>query len=96
LGFCLAKIKRKARIFIYIMIYIINMAEIDVQVKKWGDSLAVVIPKGVVDQENIAVKDSVHLKVEKKVDISDIFGVAKNKAKFSIQQLKDEARKGWD
>jgi len=78
------------------MIYIILMVEIDVEVKKWGDSLAVIIPRETVDEENLRAKDKVHLQIQKEVDVSAIFGIAKGKIKATVQQLKNEARKGWD
>ncbi|MBI4148390.1 AbrB/MazE/SpoVT family DNA-binding domain-containing protein [Candidatus Woesearchaeota archaeon] len=72
------------------------MAEIDVEVKKWGDSLAVIIPSETVDEENLRAKDKVHLQIKKEVDVSAIFGIARGKIKATVQQLKNEARKGWD
>ncbi len=72
------------------------MAEVDVQVKKWGDSLAVIIPKDVADREKIKAKDVIHLKVERETDLTDVFGILKGKLKKTAQQLKDEARKGWN
>lgn len=78
------------------MIYLIIMAEMDTQVKKWGDSLAVIIPKEIAEKEKIHLKDKVHLRIEKETDLSDVFGILKGKLKKTPQQLKNEARKGWD
>ena len=72
------------------------MAEVDVQVKKWGDSLAVIIPKEIVETEKIHIKDMVHIKIEKETDLSDIFGILRSKLKKTPQQLKNEGRKGWN
>lgn len=65
--------------FKYIMIYINNMAEIIARVRKWRDSLVIIIPKNIAKEENL----------------SDVFGILKNKIKKNAQDLKDEARKGW-
>ena len=71
------------------------MADINVKVRKWGDSLAVIIPKNVAEQEKISTNDSIHIKLEKKMNFLDLFGVAKGKIKKSAQQLKNESRQGW-
>ncbi|MBI4145877.1 AbrB/MazE/SpoVT family DNA-binding domain-containing protein [Candidatus Woesearchaeota archaeon] len=72
------------------------MAETDLEIKKWGDSLAVIIPKEIVRKVKLRPKDRIHVTLEKEVDLSDIFGIAKGKLKESVQQLKDEAKNGWD
>ena len=71
------------------------MAELNAKVRKWGDSLAVIIPKEVVSKENIKKEDTIHLKIEKGMNFSDLFGIAKGKIKKSAQQLKNESREGW-
>ena len=71
------------------------MAELNVKVRKWGDSLAVIIPKEVAKQEKISTNDSIHIRLEKKMNFLDLFGIAKGKIKKSAQQLKNESRQGW-
>ena len=71
------------------------MAELNVKVRKWGDSLAVIIPKEIVNKENIQKEDTIHLKIEKGMDFSDLFGIVKGKLRKSAQQLKNESREGW-
>lgn len=71
------------------------MAELNTKVKKWGDSLAIIIPKETANIEKISVSDNVHVKIEKETDLSDVFGILKGKLKKTAQQLKDESRKGW-
>lgn len=71
------------------------MAELNVKVRKWGDSLAVIIPKEIADKEKLNTNDQIHLSISKKHDLSDVFGILKGKIKKSAQQLKDESRKGW-
>jgi len=41
------------------------MAELNVKVRKWGDSLAVIIPKEIADKEKIGTNDNIHIKIEK-------------------------------
>ncbi len=71
------------------------MADINTKIRKWGDSLAVIIPKEIANKEKIHVEDTVHLSIKKEMDFSDLFGIAKGKLKKSAQQLKDESREGW-
>ena len=70
------------------------MERINVRTRKWGDSIAVVIPKVVVDREKIRPNDSVMISLEKENNLSDLFG--KLKIKKSAQELKDEERSGWE
>ncbi len=69
------------------------MAEINTTARKWGDSIAVIIPREIVAEENIRPKDTLHIVIQKEQDISDLFG--RFKTKKTPQQLKDESRKGW-
>ena len=71
------------------------MTELNARVRKWGDSLAVIIPKEIANKEKIKIEDTVHLNINKATDLSDVFGLLKGKIKKTPQQLKDESRKGW-
>lgn len=71
------------------------MAELNTKVRKWGDSLAVIIPKEIADKEKLNTNDQIHISISKKNDLSDVFGILKGKIKKTAQQLKDESRKGW-
>ena len=70
------------------------MAEIDALARKWGDSLAVIIPKDIVKAERIRPHDKVHLTIQKEQDLSDLFGTLSTEK--TAQQLKDEAKEGWE
>lgn len=62
--------------------------------RKWGDSIAIIIPREIAKAENIHVNDHVLFSVKKGVDLSRFFGCLKiNK---TAQELKDEGRKGWE
>ncbi|VVB81160.1 Uncharacterised protein [uncultured archaeon] len=69
------------------------MAELDVETKKWGDSMAIIIPKPIVEAERIKLNQKIHIIIHKETDLSDLFG--KFKTSKTAQQLKDEARKDW-
>ena len=70
------------------------MVEIISRVKKWGDSVAVIIPKKIADTEKIKPREMLHLVIRKEQDLSDLFG--RFKTKKTAQQLKDEAKSGWE
>ena len=61
--------------------------------RKWGDSIGFIVPKEVVDKENIKPNSKVKFEIIKVTDISDTFG--KLKRKVSGQEFKDRARAGW-
>jgi antitoxin component of MazEF toxin-antitoxin module len=70
------------------------MEKIKVLARKWGDSIAVILPSDVVKKEGIAPLDNIIVGVEREDDISDFFG--KLKTEKTAQELKDESRKGWE
>jgi len=61
--------------------------------RKWGDSIGFIVPKKVIEKENIKPKSRVKFEIIKVTDISDTFG--KLKRKLSGQEFKDRARAGW-
>lgn len=70
--------------------------EIKATTRKWGNSIAVVIPKDVVDKERIKEDQEVVLTVEnERPKAGVLFGRFPQLRKTPTQQLKNEARKGW-
>ena len=70
---------------------------IEVQVKKWGNSLGVILPKEIIEQKHLKEDDRiVLLDVVKEGNLSKSFGALKGKLHLSGQELKDMARKGWN
>ncbi len=65
-------------------------------VKKWGNSLGVVLPKDLVEQQHLHEHDKISILVVKEADLSSSYGSMKGKFKMSGQQFKDMVRKGWD
>jgi len=69
--------------------------EIKTRTKKWGSSLGIIIPKIIVERENIKQNQEIKiLAVETmgKTKIKNIFGKLKN-WKINSQKFKDEIRK---
>ncbi|MBI3035422.1 AbrB/MazE/SpoVT family DNA-binding domain-containing protein [Candidatus Woesearchaeota archaeon] len=65
-----------------------------VTVKKWGSSMAVIIPQEIVKMQHIKEGDEIAISIFKKGDLSDIFGTLKTK--LTGQQLKDMSRRDWE
>ncbi len=66
------------------------MVGVHTQVRKWGDSLAVIIPKYVANEERITERDTIYFEVKKELDLAPLFGTAKLRGKKTLQQLRDE------
>ena len=61
--------------------------------KKWGNSVGVILPKEMVEKQDIKVGDDIAINIFKKGNLRDIFGTLKTK--MTAQELKDFAREGW-
>ncbi|MBI4116375.1 AbrB/MazE/SpoVT family DNA-binding domain-containing protein [Candidatus Pacearchaeota archaeon] len=68
---------------------------IEVQTRKWGNSIGIIIPKEVVEKEKIKENQRIIVNIVKEADLSDIFGMIK-KRKMSAQKMKDLSRKEWE
>ncbi|MFH1590476.1 MAG: AbrB/MazE/SpoVT family DNA-binding domain-containing protein [archaeon] len=67
---------------------------IEAVVRKWGSSLGIVLPKSFVEEKGLKKNQKLWIEIAPIVDFSEIFGSCK--LGVSSQELKDEARKGWD
>ena len=62
--------------------------------KKWGNSLAVIIPKKEIREKNLSENDRVQIEIFKEAEFGDVFGTLKTK--ITGQEFKDEVKKGWE
>ncbi|HIG94133.1 MAG: hypothetical protein QT05_C0048G0050 [archaeon GW2011_AR13] len=69
---------------------------IKVKVKKWGNSIGIILPKELVKKEDLKENDEIRINLVYDADLSNVYGSLKGKLKKSGQKLKDEARKGWN
>ncbi len=71
------------------------MVVVQNEIKKWGNSMAVVIPKEAVEKEHLKEGEKVTLIIvkENKNVLKETFGIGKGILKKSAQQMKDEIRK---
>jgi len=67
---------------------------IEVEIKKWGNSIGVVLPKSLVEKEELKENDKIVLDIVRKADLSKTFGTLKRK--MSGQEFKDLVRRGWE
>jgi antitoxin component of MazEF toxin-antitoxin module len=68
---------------------------VETTLKRWGNSMAVIVPMQLVQQKNLKENEKVVIEVAKKADLSDIFGLIKER-KLSGKEAKDLARRGWE
>ena len=72
------------------------MTQIEVKAKRWGSSLGVIIPKEVVEKEHIAENEKIQIAIKKEHTAKEVWGLLPKGWKKSTQELKEEARKGWE
>ncbi|MFA6073664.1 MAG: AbrB/MazE/SpoVT family DNA-binding domain-containing protein [Candidatus Woesearchaeota archaeon] len=63
-------------------------------VKKWGNSVGVILPKAVVRELQLKPKDKIDINIEQGIKAKDIFGGLSN-WKINAQRMKDESREDW-
>jgi len=70
-------------------------SQIRAHTKRWGNSIGLLIPKDIVEKENIKENQNINIIIVR--DSSEVFdktfGILKGKLKKTAQQMKDEARK---
>jgi len=67
---------------------------IQVRLRKWGNSLGIILPKDFADRERLQENKKIIIKIVKEADLSDIFGLVK-KRKMPGQKMKDLSREEW-
>ena len=67
---------------------------IQVSVKKWGNSVGILLPKEIVEKEKLKVDEKIFIEVVKKANLTHIFGSLKGKT--SGQDFKNMVRRGWN
>lgn len=65
----------------------------EVNVRKWGNSMGIVLPKELLEEKGIKENDKIVIEVSKKADLSRLFGSLKRN--MSGQEFKDMVRSGW-
>lgn len=67
------------------------------EVRKWGHSLGVILPKPITRKLELKEHETVELKIKKRggqEDLMELFGAAR--LKESTAKIKKELKEGWD
>lgn len=67
---------------------------VEVKIKKWGNSMGVILPKGIIEEKGLEENDTIFVEIVREADLSDAFGMIK-KRRMSGQKAKDLMRQGW-
>lgn len=70
--------------------------EVKTLAKKWGNSIGIILPKSVVDLRKIQENDEVIIEIKTQSIMGDLFGKYPRTSKRTAQEIKDEARGGWN
>ena len=63
--------------------------------KRWGNSIAIVLPRDFVVEQNIKERERLVLEIRKRQLGADLAGLLKHWRR-KPQSVKDEARSGWE
>lgn len=74
----------------------LNIMELRTRARKWGNSIAVILPKIIVEAGKIRENDVIAVEIRKKPLAGEFFGKFPVKSKKTTQKIKDEMRKGWN
>ena len=71
----------------------------EVKVKKWGNSMGIILPRELVEKNKLEENDKIIIEVVKKADLRHLFGSLKrktnDKTRITGQEFKDIVREGW-
>ncbi len=68
------------------------MIECQTIARKWGNSLGVILPRELIEKEDIKENEKIKIIILKQEPLKKTFGIFKGKIKKTAQQLKDEMR----
>jgi len=68
--------------------------KMECEVKKWGNSVGVILPKNVVKELALKPKDKININVEKRIKAKEIYGLFPGWS-IDTQKVKDESRNDW-
>jgi antitoxin component of MazEF toxin-antitoxin module len=74
------------------------MESINVRVKRWGNSFGVVLPREIIDRENVkeGAEIEISIRAKHKTKARDIFGVLKGKLNRDTDDLLDEVDRDFE
>lgn len=63
--------------------------------RKWGNSLGVIIPKEIVEEQQIVENQKITIEIKRKHTAKEFFGLLPGWKKTTMQ-LKQEMKTGWE
>lgn len=69
--------------------------EIKVIPRRWGSSIAVIIPREVVEREKIKENKEITISLKNRPLAGNFFGKFPRNSNRTAQEIKDELREGW-
>jgi len=74
------------------------METTEAKVKKWGNSFGIIIPKEIIDKQQIkeGITVKINIQTKNKSTARDIFGILKKKLKRDIDDLLKEVDKDFE
>ena len=71
------------------------MEQITTKVKKWGNSIGIIIPREIAKKEKLREESEVIITIQSKryIKVGDIFGILKKKSSKSTQEIMGEIDK---
>lgn len=70
--------------------------ELKVKAKRWGNSIAFILPKQIVETKKINENDELAIEIKGRPLAGELFGRFPRSSGKTAQQIKDELRKGWE
>lgn len=71
------------------------MTEIEGVARKWGNSVGIIIPWEITQEERIVENEKLFISIKKRHKVKEFFGILAGEWNKPTQELKDEMRKGW-
>lgn len=71
------------------------MIEVESYTRKWGNSLGIVIPREIVEQEGISENEKIVVGIERKPKAGEFFGMFAG-WKRPTEEIKRRMKEGWD
>ncbi len=71
------------------------MDTVECKAKKWGSSIGVIIPHGIVEREHIKPEDAIRISVSKILLAKDLWKLGKITSSRSIEEIRKEFKSGW-
>lgn len=70
----------------------------DIKVKKWGNSFGIIIPKDMVEKQDIkeGITVRINIQIKDRTKAKDIFGILKGRLKKDTDVLLNEVNKNFE